>query len=288
MIDNESGLGYRSLFLLFGMAPKHLSVHRDNYIVHGNISTPQGAANLKIIQQADIIYFNGGDQARHIRSWLNDDASPSTLLELIKKRAFNYEVVLSGTSAGSMIWDTMTFGGGDSYGTLYFENQIGLAPKVVKDGAVGGTGLADTRNGTRSLQYDHNGAKMPAFNFIDFTVDTHFNARGRLGRLPPALVDLKQDLGIGIDENTSFYYNNGIGTVYGWNGVTIVDLKNAIIKPQPYYTVSGIVGHYLTAGDSYDFNSKIVFSNKTAIKSPYYTNPTDSSDILKAYEATLL
>jgi cyanophycinase len=65
---------------------------------------------------------------------------------------------------------------------------------------------------------------MQAFNMVDFVTDTHFNARGRLGRLIPVLVDLSSPFGFGVDENTSFYYNNGIGTVYGWNGVTIVDL----------------------------------------------------------------
>jgi cyanophycinase-like exopeptidase len=40
---------------------------------------------------------------------------------------------------------------------------------------------------------------MQAFGFVDFVVDTHFEARGRLGRLPAALVDLKVSLGIGVD-----------------------------------------------------------------------------------------
>lgn len=78
--------------------------------------------------------------------------------------------MLSGTSAGSMIWSAYTYGGGDSFGTLYFRNLVGLAPKKVGDSE----GLADTRNGTNSLQYSHNGAKMPAFGFVDFVVDTHF------------------------------------------------------------------------------------------------------------------
>jgi cyanophycinase len=65
---------------------------------------------------------------------------------------------------------------------------------------------------------------MPAFNLLNFTTDTHFNARGRLGRLVPVLIDLKEKFGIGIDENTSLYYENGMGSVYGWNGVTFCDL----------------------------------------------------------------
>ena len=105
--------------------------------------------------------------------------------------------MLAGTSAGSMVWSAFTYGGGDSFGTLYFRNSVGLAPKKVSDG--NGEGLVDTRNGTKSLQYSHNGAKMPAFGFVDFVVDTHFEARGRLGRLPAALVDFKVQLGMGVD-----------------------------------------------------------------------------------------
>ena len=47
---------------------------------------------------------------------------------------------------------------------------------------------------------------MKAFNWINWHVDTHFNARGRLGRLPPILVETNQSLGVGIDEKTAFFY----------------------------------------------------------------------------------
>jgi len=40
---------------------------------------------------------------------------------------------------------------------------------------------------------------MRSFGFIDFAVDTHFEARGRIGRLPPVMHELRTTLGIGID-----------------------------------------------------------------------------------------
>ena len=280
--DTES-MGYYTMFNLFGMSPKHLSIHRDNYKTDGNPDTAQGAANLAILKQADIIYFNGGDQSRHLRAWLNDDGSENKLLSVIKERAFNNEVVLAGTSAGSMIWGPWTAGGGSSFGILYFKNSVGLAPKKVTDGAVGGTGFFDTRNGTHGLQYEENGGKMNAFGWIDWHADTHFSARGRLGRLPALLVDTHQSLGIGIDEKTAFFFENGVGTVYGYNGATVCDMSNALIKPQTYFTAVGIRSHYLTPKDSYNFKEKSVISSKTLIKSPAYSGPTDSSDILKSY-----
>lgn len=84
--DSES-LSYKTMFLRYGLAPKHVTIHRDNYKVHGNILTPEGKANLEILQQADIIFYNGGDQSRHLRAWLNDDGSPNVLLVVVKSRA---------------------------------------------------------------------------------------------------------------------------------------------------------------------------------------------------------
>ena len=91
--------------------------------------------------------------------------------------------MFAGTSAGTMIMSSPMYGGGLSYGHLYFSNSVGLAQKEVSDGGVNGTGLFDTRNGTKGLQYEDNGGMIPGFDFIDVLMDTHFDARGRLGRI---------------------------------------------------------------------------------------------------------
>lgn len=106
---------------------------------------------------------------------------------------------MSGTSAGSMIMCSPIYGNGITYGHLYFANKVGLARKNVSDGGVNGTGLSDTRNGTSGLQYGDNGGIMPGFNMVPFLSDTHFDNRGRLGRIIPALIQLKMDLGVGVD-----------------------------------------------------------------------------------------
>lgn len=104
----------------------------------------------------------------------------------------------------------------------------------------------------------------------------------------PVLVDLGQKFGIGIDENTSLVYENGIGTVNGWNGVTFCDLQNAVVGKEPYFSVKNVTVHYLTEGDKFDFINKRVYSSKAPIGTPAYINPTDSHDVLGAYEASLL
>lgn len=56
---------------------------------------------------------------------------------------------------------------------------------------------------------------MPGFNLFPYFVDTHFSQRGRLGRIIPALIDVNKTIAVAVDENTCFYYNNGIGKVLG-------------------------------------------------------------------------
>ena len=63
--------------------------------------------------------------------------------------------------------------------------------KQVSDGDANGTGNYDVRNGTESLQYRDNGSIMPGFGFLPFLIDTHFDARGRLGRIVPGMAQTK-------------------------------------------------------------------------------------------------
>lgn len=113
-------------------------------------------------------------------------------MKMVVDRAIKGEIILSGTSAGSMIMCNPTYGSGMSYGHLYFSVKAGLAIKQVSDGGVNGTGLEDTRNGTKGLQYQDNGGIMPGFSFAPFLADTHFDARGRLGRLVPGMIQTKK------------------------------------------------------------------------------------------------
>lgn len=144
---------------------------------------------------ADIIYFNGGDQSRHIRCWLNDDTHPNPIFSVIKRKVANNQAILVTVSAGTAAMTSTTYGGGSPFGILYFANAQGLAPLSVKDNY----GMNDMRNGSDCLQYSENGAKLKSFGFVDFAVDTHFDERGRLGRLVPAMKQTKTTLGVGID-----------------------------------------------------------------------------------------
>lgn len=100
-----------------------------------------------------------------------------------------------------MIMGNPTYGDGSSFGQLYFTNSYGLAQKQVADGAVGGSGLEDVRNGTDCLLNDYNGGKMPGFGYVlpNIVTDTHFDRRSRLARLIPALKNMNKRYGVGVD-----------------------------------------------------------------------------------------
>lgn len=156
----------------------------------------------------------------------------------------------------------ITYGGGSAHGILYFSNSVGLASNSVVDG----NGLDDVRNGTDCLQYSENGAKLQGFGFVDtFQIDTHFDRRGRLGRLIPVMNELRVAIGVGIDEEATFYYENDMGTVYGKNGVFIADISTALKMPTKYFSIKGVKVHYLTEGDQFSFKTKTLKTSKALI-----------------------
>jgi cyanophycinase len=155
---------------------------------------------------------------------------------------------------------------------------------------VNGTGLHDVRNGTSGLQYEENGAMFHGFGFLPYLLDTHFDHRGRLGRIVPAQLQTKHDLAIGIDEPACLYYNNGIGTVYGKGGVFFTDITKATRNVKTYFNINNVLLSYLTAGDTYDFKQKLFVPSPTKhlITAPVHKTHQDSNDILSSYECTAI
>ena len=52
-----------------------------------------------------------------------------------------------------MVMCNPLYGGGISYGHLYFSTRVGLAPKNISDGGINGSSIEDVRNGTKGIQY---------------------------------------------------------------------------------------------------------------------------------------
>jgi hypothetical protein len=104
----------------------------------------------------------------------------------------------------------------------------------------------------------------------------------------PVMYELKNVLGVGIDELACLYYKNGIGTVYGEHGVIIADISEAFKVPGRYFQMKNVRLHYLSSGDSFNFKTKKITSTKAVITNPTYLGYADSNDILSSYECSRL
>jgi len=119
----------------------------------------------------------------------------------------------------------------------------------------------------------------PGIGFLRHAiVDQHFLARGRIGRLIAAVVDLERfDLGFGIDENTALVVDGSVVAPVGASGVIVVDEKGAT------RSASGVTGlglHLLGTGDSFDIDTRRVTNASTGSPlTPSTTSVTVPDDL---------
>ena len=157
------------------------------------IATVQSANNPFIYQEllsADGIFIEGGDQWDYISTWKN------TLVQTAIENVYNNGGVIGGTSAGLAILGEVVFDA--QYGSLT-SDQAAYNPYHYRV----------------SITDDFLNILPGVFT------DSHFNDRGRLGRLAVMLARRSQDfnenlLGIGVEYKTAFCIDeNMIGTVHG-------------------------------------------------------------------------
>lgn len=279
--------GYANLFQTHGFAPRHITAHVDNAGTHAYSGNAAGDANIAIINQADVVFFSGGDQSRIARTFMTGNGSDTPLAAALRARWANGSgaIVIAGDSAGNHILNVTMHGAGISYGYLYFGADL-QAKTVATSNPFG-----DTREGSTSLRYFDNGATLKGLGFLPASLlsDTHFDSRsGRLGRLIAAQRALGITQGFGVDEDTGFLVDPAAqtGKVFGSGTVIISDTAAASVSSGTYYKVSGVRVSLLSAGDSYSYASKTVTSTKAAISSRYYSGYYDSADIFAANETS--
>ncbi|MFN7252987.1 MAG: cyanophycinase [Anaerobacillus sp.] len=248
-VDITGSLSYKNLFSSYGFDPVWVPISIDNYSTEA-----YKQSNIDIVNSAQLIFFNGGNQTRHATALLRSNGSDTPLMTAVRNK-FNNGGVIAGTSAGAHVQSNPMYGGGTSYDYLRLNNM---------------------------LSYSERG-----FGFLTNAVtDTHFDARGRLGRVLVAVRDLNKTYGYGVDENTALYVNGNVATVYGERGVFITDASQATFYNSRNFDAAGFRLHYLTSGDSFNLSTKQVTSTKRLITSPYYSGYYDSNDVFAAYETT--
>jgi len=181
------------------------------------------AASIKKLEDADILFFTGGDQL-NITSLFGG----SPMHELVQRRV-KEGVVIAGTSAGAAMMS----------GLMVVSGRSDSAPKA--EGVQLGPGLDLVPN---------------------CVIDTHFSQRGRHGRLLTAVAHYPQIVGIGLDEKCSIVVKGHRFQVVGEGCVTVVEGKSVthcdLVERQAGDCI-GIIGvdlHVLPSGYSYDLETR--------------------------------
>ena len=262
--DDPSWGTYETIFREAGMEIVWVPINYDTMYYYNN-----SEYYADLIKSCDAVYFMGGDQMLHARCLLNEDGSDNIFMEAIRY-VYNRGGFITGTSAGLHIMSDPIYSIGENYDTMFMNisGQWGDISELTDNGEtddwIAGNNL-----------YTHGVGLIPE----GYLLDSHFDARGRLGRLLVALRDQVDgvEVGIGADESTGIHIQevNGemIGTIVGLRGVYFVDASNAVYsKPandaQPSdFSVNGVIINYLTAGDQYNFDTREIklASNKTRV-----------------------
>ncbi len=197
-------------------------------IGHLKITNREGADSKKTLerlQNCNCILFSGGDQLR-----ISSILGGTEFLDVLRKRYMMEPFVIAGTSAGAAAMsNTMICGGDES--KAYLKGQVEL------------------NIGLGFLQ--------------EVIIDTHFDARGRFGRLVQAIAAQPGAVGIGLDEDTGVIIERGtkmraIGSssVVVVDGCTINHNNIADIKNGMPLSVANLTVHVMTNSDVFDINTR--------------------------------
>jgi cyanophycinase len=192
---------------------------------------------LDRLEKCNCILFSGGDQLR-----LCSVLGGTTFIDVIRERYETENFVIAGTSAGAAAMsDTMICGGDET--KAYLKGKVELS--------IG-------------------------FGFLkEAIIDTHFDARGRFGRLVQAIAAQPGAVGIGLDEDTGVIIEKGtkmraIGSssVVIVDGTTISHNNIADIRSGMPISVAKLAVHIMTHSDVFDINSR----EFTGVSSPVHAH----------------
>lgn len=195
------------------------------------------------IEQAQAVYFTGGDQSKITRALLDQHGHASLMLKAIWS-IYRQGGVVAGTSAGAAIMSTTMFNSAKSVLT------------TLKLGVTEGDEITD------------------GLGFIgeQVFIDQHLIIRGRFARMLPAMLKKSYLLGIGIDENTALLVKqqNEVEIV-GYKGAILLDLSSAKTdSSNTEFNLQNAQISYLSHGDQFNIATKKISpaSDKQLITTP--------------------
>ncbi len=219
-VPNERARDYQKLFSDFN--PESINV------VHIGERPDAGSAKLiKIIDEATLFMFGGGDQLR-----LSSLIGGTPLHQALLERYQSGECVIAGTSAGAAVIPEI----------MIFQNN------KFRNFRKGGTEM------TKGLGL-----------ITDMIFDTHFTQRSRISRLVNAVSTNPAILGLGIGENTGLIIQDETtAKVVGTGTVIVVDGSKVEINHIGYaengqpFGLTNIIYSILTKGMVYDLKRRTV------------------------------
>jgi cyanophycinase len=184
---------------------------------------------VELIRKSTGIFISGGNQLK-VAATIG-----GTQLEAALAKQYRKGVPTGGTSAGASIMSSVMVAGGKPF-TYSRRKSIRLSA---------GLGLIQ-----------------------DVIIDQHFRERDRIYRLAAAVMSNPRNLGMGIDEDTALYIENGTqATVMGDGTVSVLDglaleyssyAEGHAGKP---ISIFGLTMHVLTDGDGFDFATRTPIRN---------------------------
>jgi cyanophycinase len=180
---------------------------------------------LERLEKCNCILFSGGDQLR-----LSSVLGGTEFLDILHERFEKEHFVIAGTSAGAAAMSNTMICGGDET-KAYLKGKVELS--------IG-------------------------FGFLqEVIIDTHFDARGRFGRLVQAIAAQPGAVGIGLDEDTGVVIEKGTKLrAIGSSSVVVVDGCNishnniADIRNGMPLSVGTLTVHVMTNSDVFDMNTR--------------------------------
>jgi len=197
------------------------------------------AGYIERLKEADCVMFSGGNQLR-----LSAVFGGTEFLRIIHERYQEEDFVVAGTSAGAMAMsNTMIYEGNATRAHLKGEVKITT-----------GLGFMD-----------------------DVIIDSHFEKRGRFGRLAQAVASNPSCLGIGLGEDTGMLVTSGNQLeAIGSGMVMIVDgheIRHSNIADIPEgnpISVEKLIVHLCAKGNGYLLKERKFIESVTE-SLPYYT-----------------
>ena len=194
-----------------------------------HIRNRQDAMNplyVERIRKCDAVMFSGGNQLR-----LSAIYGGTSLLDILLKRYQNEAFTVAGTSAGAMAMsNTMIYEGNAMRAHLKGEVKITT-----------GLGMID-----------------------DVIIDSHFEKRGRFGRLSQAVASNPQCIGIGLGEDTGMLITEGnkmeaigSGLVVIIDGHDIIHSNIADIPDGNPISLENLKVHFCEKGNGYMLKERI-------------------------------